>query len=170
MTQSEEDDWEAAQEGAELIREGEHDLAVEKLEALSRAQPDNPYAHFFLGSARFEKGDFVGAMRAYLRTLDIAPNYVGAMVHLAHTLRMLGRHGEAIRLAHQILARTPGDADALYILGLAHYARGDNAQAERHLSQFLETRPELETALEVEGMLQVLRGDVVPLDEDKDDD
>jgi tetratricopeptide (TPR) repeat protein len=87
------------------------------------------------------------------------------MVNLGHTLRLLGRHDEAIRLGREILARSPEDGDALYLLGLTYFARGDGAAASSHLERFLQTRPEAEIALEVSGMLQTLRGEVVPFAE-----
>jgi tetratricopeptide (TPR) repeat protein len=92
-----------------------------------------------------------------VKALELVPTYLGAMVHAGHTLRMLGRYQEAIRLAHEVLARLPGDSDALYLIGASSFARGDNAQAKDYLERFLHTNPELEIATEVEGMLQVIR-------------
>lgn len=154
--------WDAAQEGAELIAEGRHDEAVEELEALIARQPRNEYAYFFLGCAHFERERYAKALAAYVKTLEIAPAYVGAMLHLGHTLRMLGRHEQAIRLGAHVLARRPEDPDALYLLGACHFARGDEAAATGYLERFLVTRPEVETATAARGMLQVLRGEVVP--------
>jgi tetratricopeptide (TPR) repeat protein len=155
-----EEKWEAAQEGAELLREGELDAAIVELERVIDGDPANEYAFFFLGSAHFEKNAFEKALKAYLKALEIAPAYLGAMVSLGHTLRMLGRHQEAIRVARQILARAPEDGDALHLLGLSHYARGERAAAAQYLERYLATRPELEAANEIQGLLQVLRGEV----------
>lgn len=151
--------WDAAQEGAELLRDGQVDAAIVELERVLGEDAKNEYALFFLGSAHFEKGTFDKALKAYLAALEIAPQYLGAMVSLGHTLRMLGRHQESIRVARQILQRAPDDGDALYLLGLAHYARGERAAAAEYLERFLQTRPEVEVANEVHGLLQVLRGD-----------
>ncbi len=159
MTGRDGEKWDAAQEGAELLRDGEPDKAIAELEKVIEADERNEYAFFFLGSAHFEKGAFDKALKAYLEALAIAPQYLGAMVHLGHTLRMLGRHQEAIRLARQILTRAPEDGDALYLLGLSHYARGERAAASEYLQRFLTTRPEMEVANEVGGLLQVLSGD-----------
>ena len=46
-----EEAWEAAQEGAELVAEGEHEQARTVLEALIAREPNNEYAYFFLGAA-----------------------------------------------------------------------------------------------------------------------
>ena len=158
--------WDAAQEGAELLRDGEHDAAIRELEQVIDGDPRNEYAYFFLGTAHFEKAQFDKAMKASLKALEIAPEYLGAMVQLGHSLRMLGRHQEAIRVARQLLARNAGDGDALYLLGLSHYARGERAAATEYLNRFLGTRPEVEVANEVHGLIQMLRGEVEPADDD----
>jgi cytochrome c-type biogenesis protein CcmH/NrfG len=158
--------WDAAQEGAELLAEGQAQRAVVELEALLARDPDNEYVCFFLGAAHFELGHFEKALRAYVRALEIAPGYVGAMIGAGHALRSLGRHAQAIRMGQQVLARDEHDPEALYLLGASHFARGDGAAAEDYLLRFLAERPELEIATEAEGMLQVLRGQVVAVDPD----
>lgn len=160
------DRWDAAQEGAELLREGEVDRAIDELERVVADDPSNEYGFFFLGSAHFEKQRFEKAMKAYLRALEIAPDYLGALVHLGHTLRMLGKYGEAMRVAREALERSSDDPDALYLLAMVHYARGEKAAAVKYLELFLATRPELEAANEAEGLLRMLRGQI---DETKPD-
>jgi tetratricopeptide (TPR) repeat protein len=151
------DAWDAAQEGAELVAEGEHEAAVQVLERLLVRAPDNAYAYFYLGCAHFELEAFAKALAAYVKALELSPDYLGAMVNAGHALRMLGRHQEAIRMAQQVLARSPNDGDAFYLIGSSCFARGDDARAIDYLQKFLETNPELEVATEVEGMLQLLR-------------
>jgi len=152
-----EPEWDAAQEGAELIAEGEIDAAIQALEALIAEQPQNAYAYYYLGSAHYEHAEYAKALKAYVKSLELAPDYLGAMVNAGHALRMLGRHPEAIRMAQQVLARAPHDADALYLVGACCFARGDDARAVEYLERFLHTNPELEVAQEVHGMLQLLR-------------
>lgn len=154
--------WEAAQEGAELLADGEPEAAQAELERLVQEQPDNEYGYFFLGSAHYEQGHYDKALRAYVTALELAPGYLGAMVNLGHTLRMLGRHDQAIRMGKQILARAAEDPDALYLIGSSHFARGEAKAAIEHLARFLDTGPEPEVAMEAQGMLQVLRGEIVP--------
>lgn len=158
---SEHDDrWSAAEEIAELLRDGDQDAAIALGETLIEQDPKNEYAFFFLGCAHFEKGNHPKALRAFVSALDLEPNYLGAMVHLGHTLRMLGRNEEAIRVGKQILTRASEDGDGLHVLGLAHLARGDNAAALRYLERYLATHPEVEAAMEVRGIVQMLRGEI----------
>lgn len=168
MNDEETERWDAAQEGAELVREGEHDLAIVELERVIADDPDNPYAYFFLGSAHFEKGNFEKAMKAYVLAIDRAPDYLGAMVSLGHTLRMLGRYDQALRMGREVLARDANDADALHLMGLVHYARGDEAAAASYLTRFLDTRPDFEVAQEARGLLEILAGRITPAEEPDD--
>lgn len=157
--------WDSAQEGAELVREGDFDGAIDELERVLAGDPDNQYAYYFLGCAHFEKGNFDKAMKAYVLALDRAPEYLGAMVHLGHTLRMLGRYDQALRMGREVLARDANDPDALYLMGLVHYARGDESAAAGYLRRFLDTQPELEVAQEARGLLEILEGRVEPIDD-----
>lgn len=162
MTDTPESRWEAAEEAAERLKDGDPDGAVAAAEDVLERDARNEYAWFFLGCAHFEKSELGSALKAFVRALEIAPTYLGAMVNLGHTLRLLGRHDEAIRLGKRILLQAPEDGDALYLLGLTYFARGDGGAASAHLERFLNTRPEAEVALEVSGMLQTLRGEVIP--------
>ena len=161
--------WEAAEEGAELIRDGEHPLAVHELLRQIDADPGNPYAYYFLGTAFFETGELLKALKAYLQALEIKPDYLGALNGAGWSLHSLGRYREAQRLGRQILLKAKEDPDALHLLGLCHYAMGEGAAATGYLNRFLATRPEIEVAMEVDGLLKVLRGETQQLDESQDD-
>jgi tetratricopeptide (TPR) repeat protein len=162
--------WEAAQVGAELIADGQIDEAIRALQELIARDPRNEHAFFYLGSARFEKTEYPEALAAFVRALEIAPGYLGAMISAGHALRMLGRYEQAIRMAHQVLGRAKDDPDALFLIGSCHFAMGNKQAAERFLERFLQTRPEIEVALEVNGMLQVLRGEVVDAEPSEEPD
>jgi tetratricopeptide (TPR) repeat protein len=162
MSQPGQDGWDAAQEGAELLAEGQAEEAVRLLHALIERQPSNEYAYFFLGAALYELERHEKALAAYVKALDLAPGYLGAMVGAGHSLRALGRYEQAIRMGQEVLKRAREDGDALFLLGSAHFGRGDDAAAIQYLNRFMETRPEAEVAAEARGMLQVLQGEIVP--------
>lgn len=162
--------WEASEEGAELLREGDISAALSELTGVIARQPDNAYAHFFLGSAYYESGDHLRALKAYLRAVELKPDYLGALINAGWALHGLGRFREALRVGRQVLLKSKEDADALYLLGLCHYALGESAAALGYLNRFLQTRPEVELVHEVEGLIKILRGEVQPLRRDEDDD
>lgn len=158
----EDEGWEAAQDGAELIAEGNAEEAVRVLTQLALDQPNNEHAWYFLGAAHYELTRYEQALAAYVRALAVKPLFVGAMIGAGHSLRMLGRHEQAIRMGHEVLKRDKKDGDALFLLGAAHFGRDDAAAAIGYLERFLDTRPEAEVATEAHGMLQVLRGEIAP--------
>jgi tetratricopeptide (TPR) repeat protein len=162
--------WESAEDAAELLREGQHEQAVTVLSELLTREPRNEYAFFFLGAAYYELEQYDRALKCYVEALTIAPGYVGAMVSAGHTLRMLGRYNEAVRMAHQVLSRAPHDPDAFFLIGACSFARGEDAKAKDYLGRFLQTNPELEVATEVQGMLQVIAARNPAEEPDDDDD
>ncbi len=149
--------WAAAEEGMELLQEAEFDAAVDELTKVISSDPENEYAHFFLGHAYFEKQELQKALKCYVLALELKPEYFGAMVGAGHTLRMMGEHARAMRMAKQVLRKRPDDPEGLYLLGLVHFQRGEWGEARGFLERFLKTGPEVEVALEVEGMLSQLR-------------
>jgi cytochrome c-type biogenesis protein CcmH/NrfG len=155
------DAWDAAQVGADMLAEREPERAIALLEQLIARDPRNEHAYFFLGAAHFELADYAKALRAYVTALELVPSYVGAMVNAGHSLRLLGRYDQAIRMGQQVLARQKDDPDALFLLGSSHFARGDNASAANFLTRFLQTSPEVEAATEAHGMLQIIEGQIV---------
>ncbi len=154
--------WEAAEEGMELLHCGDVDAAIEELLRVTRTDPRNEYAYYFLGHAYFQKEAYAESLKSYVEALKLAPDYIGAMVGAGQTLRMMGEYDRAIRMGQSVLQKRPDDADGLFLVGTVHFQKGENQVAKRYLERFLETSPELEVALEVEGMLQVIRGEVLP--------
>lgn len=150
--------WEAVEEAAELLHEERFREALEILRDIAKADPTNPYAFFFMGQALYEVGEMEPARDAYRAALSLAPGHLGARIALTHVERKLGRHREAIKEGLVALEQAPTDGDALYALGLAYAARGDEAAARKYLEAYLRAKPELETRLEVEAILENMVG------------
>jgi tetratricopeptide (TPR) repeat protein len=170
MSERDAEKWDAAQEGAELAREGLLDEAIEELERLCSEDADNEYAFFFLATTHYEKQSLDKALAAYVRALELHPSYLGARVGAAHTLRLLGRMDQAFRMASEAEKLAPDDADVHYLLGVLYFQAGEGAAARKHLERVVEGRPEAEVRLEIEGMLQVLRGEVDEMLPSEDED
>jgi tetratricopeptide (TPR) repeat protein len=160
-------DWDAVEQATELMQEGHFKEALYLLRDVVREKPRNPYAYYFTGVALFETGQIEASRDALRAALRITPDYLGAHVALAQTLRILGDLRGAIHEAEQALRKHPGDADALYAAGLAHAARGDREAAKRHLDAFLTTNPELEAASEARAVLENLDRDEKPQGENE---
>jgi len=145
--------WDAVEEVSELLHEERFHEALVELKAVLEKDGKNPYAFYFLGIALFETGNLEPARDAYRACLRLAPRHLGARVALAHVLRATGDVRGAIKEGTEALSQAPGDADALYAVGMAHHARGDTAAASRFFHAFLEAGPEYESSEEVKGLL-----------------
>lgn len=148
--------WDAVEEASELLNEERFREALEVLREVIAKDPTNPYAYFFLGQAFYEVGELEPARDAYRAALTVAPAHLGARIAITHVLRKLGDHREAIKQGMMALEQSPQDADALYAVGMAYFARGDTTAARRYLEAFLRAKPELEAKLEVEAILAAM--------------
>jgi Tfp pilus assembly protein PilF len=165
--------WAAVEEATELLHEERFREALVELRRVLSDDPKNAYAYHFLGVAFFETGELEAARDAYAACLRLSPSYLGARVALCHVLRTLGDARGALREGLTALSQAPGDADALYAVGLAYRARGDDAAATKYLEAFLATGPEFEVAVETRATLAAIGGgdsDAEEQEEDEDDE
>lgn len=70
-----------------------------------------------------------------------------------------GRTAEAEQLCHEHLRKHPSSAEALYLLGLLHDARGDSARASEFYRSAIYLDPEHEQALSHLALLREKQGD-----------
>jgi tetratricopeptide (TPR) repeat protein len=148
--------WDAVEEVSELLREQRFEEAMVLLKGVLSADGQNAYAFYFLGIALYEAGQLPAARDAYRAAVRVAPRHLGARVALSHVLRATGDLRGAIAEGGVALEQSPTDADALYAVGIAHLARGDDAAARRYLEAFLDAGPEAELAEEVRAALERL--------------
>jgi len=150
--------WAAVEDATELLHEERYREAMVELREVLKKDAKNPYAYYFLGISFFEVGELEAARDAYAACLKLAPAHLGARVALCHVLRMTGDLRGAVREGLAALSQAPGDGDALYAVGLAYHARGDEAAARKYLEAFLATNPEFEVAVETRGLLGAMAG------------
>jgi tetratricopeptide (TPR) repeat protein len=165
--------WSAVEEATELLHEERFREAMIELRRVLGTDPKNPYAFYFLGVAFYEVGELEAARDAYAACLRLSPSYIGARVALSHVLRQLADARGALREGLAALSQTPGDPDALYAVGLAYRARGDDASAMKYLEAFLEKGPDFEVALETRAMIAAIAAEQKPdgsESADEDDD
>lgn len=148
--------WGAVEEATELLNEERYREALELLHEIVKKDPTNPYAFFFTGQALYEVGEMEAARDAYRACLKLAPKHLGARIAIAHVLRKTGELRDAIKEGLIALEQSPADPDALYAVGLAYLAKGEKGAARRYLEAFLKAKPELESKIEVEGLLQTI--------------
>lgn len=156
MEERDSEHWAAVEEASELLHEERFREALELLHEIVKKDPTNPYAFFFTGQAFYEVGEMEPARDAYRACLRLAPKHLGARIALCHVLRKTGELRDAVKEGMIALEQAPADSDALYAVGLAYLAKGEKTAARRYLEAFLRSKPELETRMEVEGLLQAM--------------
>jgi predicted Zn-dependent protease len=128
--------------------------AIAQIDALSQAQPDNPYLHELKGQALLESGRAREAIAPLRRAAAMEPN--------AHLIRvMLGQAlvaandpallDEAIATLQRALAREPEVADGHRQLAMAFGRKGDHARADLASAQAALASGDVKTARELAG-------------------
>jgi membrane associated rhomboid family serine protease/Flp pilus assembly protein TadD len=93
--------------------------ALTQLQAIVKQQPKMAQAHFALGQAYFDRGQFPQAEGEFKRTLELQPQNAGARFILGITLLNQKRVEDAKAVFTQMLTQDANSADAHYGLGLA---------------------------------------------------
>ena len=75
----------------------------------------------------------------------------GAAFDRALVFHQAGRLSEAEQMYRQILKDQPNHVDALHLLGVIHYQRGNHAEAVRHIDAALAINPMLASAYNNRG-------------------
>jgi tetratricopeptide (TPR) repeat protein len=108
--------------------------------------PDDPVAHYNLGTALERAGRIQEAIGRYEQALQIAPNYPEAQNNLGGALVRLGKAREAVEHLEQALRLRPGYAMAHYNLGIALAQLGRVPEAIGHLEQAVQISPDFAEA------------------------
>ena len=125
--------------------------AIPYLEKALTIHPNYKNAALLLGNANFYKGNFAGAIKAYERTLEIAPEYPDAIKNLAIVYRDAGRKaGEVERdldKAKKYLKRSvqlmDNDVDVYRLLGVVHGMGGEHQEAIKYFTKVTEMQPDI---------------------------
>ena len=135
--------------GIVLLQQGKPEAAREAFEAAREAfeavltiRPDDPLAHYFIGTLLDEQGDMEGAERRYRKALAVDPYLADAHNNLGILLVNRGLVGEAVSHYRKALAIRPDYAEAHNNLGVALFRLGHAAAAKRHFDEALGLKPD----------------------------
>ena len=124
---------------------GQIDSAMVWCEKMIEAGPENPWGHFYLGSASVAIDSLERAAIEYAKARDLDPNLLLNQYRLAHVYRLQGEYDKAIEALEGILLINPAEVSAHYDLGLNYRLLGDSENAR---SQFLEFKESAEEYLD----------------------
>ena len=130
--------------GKAYLAKQDYARAVLEFNNAAKAMPLDAEPYFQLGLAYVASGDAISAAQNFRKALDRRRDYTAAQLQLAE-LESQSRNREAVEDALSralgVLGRTPENADALNVAGLAELRLGRKEEAKRHLEQALEKFP-----------------------------
>ena len=96
-----------------LLQSGQSAQAIACLQRVAIAAPDCADVHDNLAFALYEAGQLEAALASANRALALDPRHWRAELHRAQALAQLRRHAEARASLRRVLARRPGQSEAL---------------------------------------------------------
>lgn len=135
--------------------------AVARLERRLREHPDNLQGWMLLGRSRMATGETNGAVAAYRRARELAPDRPDVLVALAEAIAQASGHrlaGEPEALLEEALMQDPMHQRALWFAGIAAWQAGDYEDAAAHWETLLSRlEPGSDIAESVREQLQAAR-------------
>ena len=99
-----------------LFRRHELEQALEQVEVLLKAEPNNPNFLILKGTILVRKGDHVPALELYERLLENYPGQSGAHMNYGHTLKTIGRVDDAVYEYRTSIGLRPATGEAYWSL------------------------------------------------------
>jgi tetratricopeptide (TPR) repeat protein len=137
-----------------LLGAGDFSAALEALENLLRAHPDDPLLNLQAGNALLALGDAEGALDYYHLALHYDPKNGAALRGRVQALERLGRRERVEPAYREFLQRNPDDPEALLGLATALRGRGQFEEAVDALELLLRSRPDESRALSLLGLIK----------------
>lgn len=137
-----------------LYRFGNPQGAMQQIDALIQAQPQNPYFHELKGQALLEAGRAADAIPPLRRAVQLAPNPALIQIMLAQAMLASNNKAladEAVTLLETAIRREPESPQAFDQMALAYGRKGDLARADLASAQASFTRGDLITARALAG-------------------
>lgn len=123
------------------LQSGNLAMASEYLEKFAELAPQHPVLHAKLGAWRMQLGDLSGAVRELEAAAQQGLDPQQKEAWRITSRLMLKQYDQALALARSLAERSPKDATAPYLLGMAWLGKGDAVQARRAFEQVLALKP-----------------------------
>ena len=147
--------------GVAFFQHGFLDQAVQSFKQVIAAKPDDPDAHYNLGTLYLRRNSLKEAQLYLEEAVKLRPNYPEAWNNLGMLAAQKGNSEEAIRDFEQSLQLRPSYAIALLNLGNVYRRQGDMDKSKELLQRALENEPANPEVSYSLGMLFARQGDTV---------
>jgi tetratricopeptide (TPR) repeat protein len=139
-----------------LLDKGDVNQAVNELQTVVTARPDNFVARYQLGRAHFAKQEYEQASQEFEKAIQLRQDYLPPRLALAQVALARGENETALRISQDIIRINP-DLGAARLLGASAQMRmGNYKESRATLQAILTSNPkQAETRLEL-GVLDLL--------------
>jgi tetratricopeptide (TPR) repeat protein len=144
-------------QGEQLIKQGQYEPAVRKLEVAAKKLPNYPQVWNFLGLAYHGQGKLNEALASYQKALNIDRNYAAAQYNLGLVLFDLNRLPEALSALSSFAIVQPNSEEAWLKIASIQLRLQKSDDAERAAAQALKVNPGSPEALNDLGIIALQR-------------
>jgi cytochrome c-type biogenesis protein CcmH/NrfG len=110
-----------------------------------------------MGNHYFDHQQFHDALVIYRKALEIDSTNLDVRTDFAASLNFMGDFAGAKRELEKVLAKSPNHPVANFNLGIVHINTGQNGEARRYWTKYLELDPSSPRAREVRKLLAELK-------------
>ena len=150
------------EEGVAASQANNHDLAIQKFEGAAEAFPGCFDCYYNIGFAHMQKKDEKAAEAAWLKALELKPDYAEALNALATLYNNQKRFDEAAAMGQKAAASGGGggSADAVYNQGIILWNQGKIPEAKVKFEEALQANPNHPEANFQLGMAHLNEGNI----------
>jgi tetratricopeptide (TPR) repeat protein len=143
-----------------LLRAGDYNEGVRRLQELEKANPDSADVHMLLGEAYAEQQDYATALDEYRRSLSINPQQSHTRYLAGLALLRKGNPADAVQELRASLQLAPDSVSTKYHLAYALIESQQKQEAQVLLQEVIRQNPQHSDAFYQLGKLQLEHGDI----------
>jgi tetratricopeptide (TPR) repeat protein len=125
------------------LKEGRYDEAVDACRSLLKQNPNNPFAYNLLGEVYRSRKDTTKARSAYLKAIDIDPEWLPPHRNMLQLELSKGKKTQIIKNLSAEIRNAPKKATGYILLAQIHEISGDIQKAIEIYEQALKENPDM---------------------------
>ena len=130
-----------------LVRDGEHQKALDGLKRAVKENKKDGEAWYYLGIVYLHLSDFKKAADAFKKAVELRPDLAAhAQAGYAYALVLRNKLDSATAAANKALAIEPKNVEALYTLGIVHLRKGAREEAIQTADEIIAFKPDFAAA------------------------
>ncbi len=129
-------------EAAKQIREGNLEKAESLLNDILRGNPDVGYAHMLLGNIHYKNKNYMGAIEAYERSMELSPDLAPAPLMMGMTYRAMKDTDNALAQFDQALQLDPSQLNVYLQMGRTQIGADHLDEARGTVEKALSLNPD----------------------------